>query len=374
MKRLSLLFTALVLPTLLLIEVRPNLRARQVPWPGHAQPFTLPEYLPGDCAYYRAAIVSMLQDGDLDLRNNVNWQVLGPDTQVAVGARGEWYPKHPLGLSLAALPFYALLGDAGLLAFNLLQLLALEVLMLLWARRFAGEGAALATLLAFALGTLLRPAAFNFSPDVFSTLLVVGGAFALTSRRAALAGALLGAAVAAKWTNLAFVPVAAIWAGAVLGQRAALWLLGAAAPFLLALAALDAHMFGSPWITPYDHVGVGLLSGAARLEPSHRTRFDLPFWHGLWIQLTDAQGGLLRSAPVLLLAPPGLVLLWRRARSEAVLLCALSAVQLAVFAQYRDWSASNFGHRFLLTVVALGAPPVAALLSRALGESSPALV
>jgi len=342
-------------------EIRPQLEDR-VHRGADGRPLHIPTYLPGDCPFYRAAATSLLRDGDLDLRNDPLWSVLRPESQVALGARGEWYPKHPLLLPVLALPFYAAAGDAGLLAFNLAQLVALNALIFLAARRFTSDASALALCLWFAFGSLLRPVAYNFAPDVLSTLVVFAGYLALVSRRPALAGVLLGLAVWSKWTNLLFLPVAGVYALLALDLRSALRLSLAATPFLAALGVLNWHMFGSPLVTPYDRV----LAAGGGVEPSHRAQFDLPFWSGLWRQVTDPRLGLLRSAPQVLFAVPGVWFLWRRARSEAALVTAFCAVQMAVFAPYRAWHASNYGHRFLMTVVALSAIPVAALAQRVL--------
>lgn len=367
--RTGALLVAMVLAGLWFHEVHPQLEDRTFAWPGHAEPFHLPTYLPGDCPFYRATAESILRDADLDLHNNVAWNVLSPQTQVALGARGEWYPKHPIAMALAALPFYAALGDAGLLLFNLLQTAALDLIIFLLARRYASDAVSLATALLFAFGTLLRPAAYNFSPDVFSSLLVAAGVLALLERRCVMAGVLLSLAVAAKWTNLPFLPLAAIWTLATLGARPALRFSLAAAPALLALGGLNAHMFGSPLVTPYDRVMI-MSGGREVLEPSHRNLFSLPFFATLWKQIVDPVHGLLRSAPPLLLALPGFALLFRHARSEAALLLALCLAQVAIFAPYKEWSASSYGHRFLLSAVVLSAAPVAALLAFVLGEQS----
>ena len=100
-------------------EVRPQIEDR-VYRGSDGRPFHLPTYLPGDCPFYRATALSLLREKDLDLHDDMAWNVVRPQGQVALGARGEWYPKHPILLPLAALPFYASLGDQGLLAFNVL--------------------------------------------------------------------------------------------------------------------------------------------------------------------------------------------------------------------------------------------------------------
>src|SRR5262249_13681389 len=167
-----------------------------------------PTFLIGDCAYYRATLVSLLEDRDLDVANQLMRERYPLPSNVARGRRGEFYPKHPILLAVVALPFYVVAGDIGLLAFNLAQLAALVLVMWIGARRYATNEVALAIVLWYAFGTMLRPVAYNFAPDVLSTLLVTGAIVALLYGRNAGAGALLGLALWAKWTNAIFVPIA----------------------------------------------------------------------------------------------------------------------------------------------------------------------
>jgi hypothetical protein len=342
-------------------EVRPQHEDR-VYRGADGKPFHLPTWLPGDCPFYRATALSLLREKDLDLRDDMAWNVVRPQGQVSLGARGEWYPKHPLLLPVAALPFYAAGGDEGLLAFNVVQVALLDVFIFFLARRFTSDPIALGVALWFAFGSFLRPVAYNFSPDVLSTLVIVAGYLALVAGRFGLSGLLFGLAVTAKWTNLVFLPIAALFAMGTAGLRPALRFALAAAPVLAALAFLDFHMFGSPLVTPYDRV----LGEGLQVESSHRTLFDRPFLAGLWTQIVDPRLGLLRSAPQALFALPGFFFLARRRGAEAVLCAALCAAQMAVFAPYRMWDASNYGHRFWMTAIVLCAVPVAALADRAL--------
>jgi len=321
-----------------------------------------PTFLIGDCAYYRATLVSLLEDRDLDLQNNLAAQRYPMASNVSLGRNGAFYPKHPILLAVLALPFYVVAGDVGLLAFNLAQLCALVLVMWLGARRYAADGIAFALMLWFAFGTMLRPVAYNFAPDVLSTLLVAGGMVGLLYGRSVVAGVLLGLSVWAKWTNAVFFPVAA---AALVLQRdwRPLIRLGAGAAIPVAgLLGLNWHMFGSPFVTPYDRV---LVVEKLRwvVEPSHRTFFTIPFWRGLWTQLTDRRLGLLVAAPPVVLALPGLFLIYRRARAEALLIGGACAAQLVMFAKYDQWNVSSYGPRFLLSVVALSALPAAATLA-----------
>jgi hypothetical protein len=128
------------------------------------------------------------------------------------------------------------------------------------------------------------------------------------------------------------------------------------------LLGLNAHMFGSPFVTPYDRVLI-VENHRWAVEPSHRTFFTVPFWRGLWTQLTHPTLGLVVGAPPFLLALPGFALLVRRARFEALLVGGACLAQLALFAKYEQWNMSSYGPRFLLSVVALSALPAAAALA-----------
>src|SRR5262245_57811290 len=210
--RTPVVAVALVAVTLLgwtLIEVVPRYSVERH---RHQGPGRLdhPTFLIGDCAYYRATLVSLLEDRDLDIHNNLAAQRYPIAGNVARGQSGSFYPKHPILLAVVALPFYVVAGDLGLLAFNLAQLCALVLVMWLGARRYAPDAVAFALMLWFAFGTMLRPAAYNVAPDVLSTLLVAGGVVALLYARCLTAGVLLGLAVWAKWTNAIFLPVAAV--------------------------------------------------------------------------------------------------------------------------------------------------------------------
>jgi hypothetical protein len=372
----ALALLLLTLPLVWAVEVVTHWRTIDLPMGPGVEPAAYYAFLDGDCIWYRTTIVSLLSDGDLDQRNNVPMMhplggprpVFPPQSDVSLGANGAWYPKHPLLLSLLGLPFYAVAGDLGLLAFNLVQLTALLVVAWFLLRRYTSEAVALAATWWLALATQLSPAAYNFSPDVLSTLLVVSGVLALVSRRAAFAGALFGFACCARWSNVILLPIASLFVLHEFRRRD--WLAFAAplAACLLALAALNAWMFGSPFVTPYDRVIGSLEYGVPVLETSHRELFDAPFFSGLWAQLSDSEHGLVVSGPHVLLAPFGLALLWRRSRADTLLLGGICLALAGLFAPYEPWRASSIGHRFLMTDVVLSALPAALLFARVIGE------
>jgi hypothetical protein len=263
-----------------------------------------------------------------------------------------------------AAPAYAMAGDAGLLVFNVAQLVALGIVLWALARRCASDVAALAATLLFMFGTLLRPAAYNFSPDVLSTLVFTGGLLALLARSAAVAGLLLGLSVWAKLSNVLLVGVCAVHAARTWNagelRRGGIALAGA----LGALGLFHAYAFGAPWVTSYDRVIDRFDAGRPILQPSHRTFFDVPIVVGFWRQLVDPKIGILVSAPPLVVAAFGIAPLLRRAPDVARLLLWIAGVQLLTFAPYRLWHEASFGHRFVMTAIALGVVPCAALIDR----------
>jgi hypothetical protein len=74
--------------------------------------------------------------------------------------------------------------------------------------------------------------------------------------------------------------------------------------------------------------------------------------------------GLFLFSPVLLLALPGLVMLWRKRRTEAIGISAILAVFLVGYSNYADWHGGLiWGSRFLFPVVPLLLLPVAEWLA-----------
>jgi hypothetical protein len=332
-----------------------------------------PTFLYGDGPFFRGAIQALLSRGDLDLKDQFftprccpPWY--RPEHNISLGLGGQWYPKHTLLLPLLSLPFYAALGDAGLLLCNMLLVVALGLLVFQLAQTTAGHQAALATTLWFACGTMLRPLAYNYSSDPLSSLLVLAGVVAALQQRGMLAGVLLGLSIPAKWSNAVLIPGVLGWLAWQrqwpLLRRLALGLAGPCA----AVALLNTAMFGAPWVTPYDRV-IDTISGSeVTLEALSLSSFHSPFLPGLWEQLTNRFRGLLVSAPPVVLAVPGI--LWLRQRGDArwALWSVLMLTQILFFAPYSMWRDSNVGHRFLLTAALCSAAPTAEALRRLLSR------
>ena len=320
-------------------------------------------FLIGDCPYYASAAVSLLTDGDLDLKNQLKGGLEVHQKQVALGLHGEWYPKHPILMSALSVPFYAALGVVGFLLFNLVVVGCLAGVIWALCRRHVTPSLATLSTMTLLAGTFLRAYAYNYSPDLFAALLFLGGLFLVLRERPLGGGFFLGMAVLAKITNLFGLLIVAAFACCRMDRRQAFRLAAGALPALLLLALINSLMFGSPATTGYDRTLV-LVHGEA-VTVSHRGFFDLPISEGVWGQLFSARTGLLPTSPALLLAVPGFFILLRRRPWEGLLVLGLCEFTFLLFSTYRWWATSHYGNRFLMVPVALSAIPLSLTFDKA---------
>lgn len=326
-------------------------------------------FVRGDGLFYLVTARSLMVDGDLEISNQLAPPLPRWSGHVALDRRGRVVPKHPIAFAVASVPFLAALGPPGALVFNLLLLATAFAVAFLLAQRVARPWPAAAAVVATALGSFLPHYAWNYSADLFATVLLVAGLALLTGDRgaerpwAAVAGLLLGSACAAKYAMV----VAAAWAAVLVREprRVAVPLLAGVAIPLLAVAALNLHLFGSPLTTGYDRM-VDLHGDNPRLA-SDRDRLGWPSADQLGDLLLAPRHGFARTAPVTVLALAALPLLWARDRRLAVAVAGAAASLLLVLAVYLEGRvelSSHFGNRYLIPVVVLGAVPLAALLDR----------
>lgn len=318
------------------------------------EPYT---FLIGDCPYYAQTALSILLDGDLDLRNQLRGGLEPHQKQVSLGARGEWYPKHPILMPLATIPLVPLLGMKAFLVFNVMVMAALALALYELARLAAGPLAAAAGALGTILGSFIILYDYNYSPDLFACLILTVAVLATLEEKAPAAGFLAGLATFARTSNLFLVPITLAYVAWKKKARGALLFVAAASLPLLAQAGLNLHMFGSPFTSPYMRI-LTLQDGRPAIL-SHIGDFDLPIWEGIRGQLLDPEKGLLFTAPVLLLAAPGFVPWLNRRRDQALLCFVLAEFLFLLFSSYRWWPTSHEGNRFLMPVLAFSAPALA---------------
>jgi len=327
-------------------------------------------YLRGDCQYYYYTAVSISVDRDLDLANQLPPPMERHSKDLAVDKRGRLVPKHPIWMSLAALPLILVMGAPGALVFNLIQLLALMFLAFAFARRYASDPASAVAVMLTGVTSSLPHYAWNFSPDIFVTMLLMAALVTLPAdRRPKLirhfaAGLLLGIAVVSKYSLFLAIPGIPLLSGRPARRTLPTLAAGFALPVLL-WAALNTHFFGSPLITPYDRMA-SIQENIGQVH-SQRSDFDYPLWKGIKNQILDPKRGLLPTTPITILSILGLWTLARRDRLAALYLGGTNLAIFLFFSKYRWWGASHYGSRFLMPLVVLAAVPLAVMIDATVG-------
>lgn len=342
-------------------------------------------FIQGDSHYYRAVIVSLLEDGDLDMANNIAFE--NPlNGQLAIGQGGDFVPKHPIIMSLISIPFYLLSGVPGLLLFNIFNCMILIVLIFKLNCLFHDRLIAFITTILYATGTLFLDYTYNYSPDVFSSVLLVAGLY-LMLRGKFYAGAVpLGLSIFAKITNAPLAVVILLYVAFVLSKggpvngRATEHFrdkvtvgVTTAVIFIMALAPLaytNQLLFGSPFVTGYQRTAVAGADGEMVLV-DHTGKFNQPLLKGIYSTLFDPRNGVIPTNPVLLLALPGVFLIRRmRSRDKIYLILLLCLIQFLLFAKYDEWYTSFFSNRFMMTFIALSSVFVSNFLSHLIPKFS----
>ncbi|HET7876213.1 MAG TPA: hypothetical protein VFN71_11900 [Methylomirabilota bacterium] len=309
---------------------------------------------------------------------------------------GHYYAVGSIGPSLLALPAYLaarpFLGwirsperreRAALYAMTLaaaaLPGALLGLCVYTFARRFTPhEGHALLLALTYGLAT----AAFPYSKALFqhqaSALGAFGGFYLLwrVVREGAApwrlwpAGGLFGLAAISEYPVVLFLGLIFVWAVVEARDRWALQrVLWGALPLVLLFAAYNIRIFGTPLPVGYRY--------HVEYQGMHAQGFmgiTRPSWEALFGITLSPYRGLLFLSPVLALAIPGLVLLWRRPgeRRTATLLTAVAAGFILYVGSYGYWSGGDaIGPRFLVPLLPFlmlpMAPAMDALLRRRAG-------
>lgn len=323
-------------------------------------------FIQGDSYYYRAVIDSLLDDGDLLLVNNFPTDPL--NGQLAIG-RGGLVPKHPVIMALFSLPFYFLFGTPGLLLFNILGCVILMLLIFKLNCLFHNSLISFVTTILYATASLFLDYTYNYSPDIFSTVLLVGSLYLILREKFYSGALLLGLSIFAKLPNAPLAAVILLYAGIVIWQgkskngsagdsfkykltvsvTTALIFVAALLPF----AYTNYQLFGSPVVTGYQRTAVADADGQMQ-SVDHAGKFNQPLLKGIYLSLFEPRHGVIPTNPVILLAFLGVVQIKRsREKGKIYLILLISLIQFFLFAKYDEWNMSHFSNRFLMSFIAL---------------------
>ena len=289
----------------------------------------------GDEPHYLVMAQSLLSDGDLDLTDEFAAREYAPfyGGDLAPHASpntppGRLYSMHSPGLAALLLPAYAMGGYRGARVF-ISAIAALTGVLLYRLVRDLTKDERIAAA-AWGLAAFTPPLAFyavTLYPETLAALAVV--AFLLTARaepsKAALAAATL-LAVVLPWVHTKFIPLAAVGLAFTL-LRPYRWPARAAvtAMFVASLGLLSFY-FESLYGRPSFSAALGPADVSLRRAP----------W-GAAGAFLDRQYGLFVVAPVLALAIPGGIALWRRHTGDALRALALVILIVAPAAAYVGW-------------------------------------
>jgi hypothetical protein len=334
-------------------------------------------------------------------RGTLNIDPLAPYTQDRAFANGHYYADKAPGLSLAAVPVYAVLkltllsgkpytSQFAVPADQRLDFLVRYLLALVYAAVPTGLLAALlywflarfglkerwrvAIAMVYALGTMAHPFADQFFSHQLAALLVFGGFVLayrlrhgeLAPRFALVAGLLLGYGVITEYPTALIAGAIGIYAltAPTVGRRLAALLAAGTTPALLVGAGYNTLAFGGPLSQGYAHLAgpevfrVGQAQGIMGIT--------YPHLDALWQTTLGPYRGMLLVSPVLALAIPGFVYLWRQTawRAETLLVVTIVAVYFIFSISYFEWDGGfSFGPRQFLPALPFLVLPLGLLLT-----------
>ncbi len=333
-------------------------------------------------------------------RGTLNIDPLAAYTGDKAAAGGHFYSDKAPGLSLLAVPVYALLKytllggqpytalfavpEAQRIDFLVRDLLAIVfgaiptgivtvLLASFLARLGLSERWRVTLALTYALGTIAHPFAGQFFSHQLATALVFG-AFVLLyrlrhgelgERYAALVGLLLGYALITEYPTVLIAAALTLYAltSPGTGRRLVAWMAAGALPPLLVGALYNTLAFGGPLSLGYANLAgpqvfrTGQAQGIMGVASPHLD--------ALWQTTFGPYRGIFLISPLLLLAIPAFVALWRRAEwaAETRLWLGIVLAYGLFSVSYFAWDGGfSFGPRQFLPALPFMVLPIGELL------------
>jgi hypothetical protein len=330
-----------------------------------------------DPGWMVSTVMSIVEDGDLDLRNQLKHDPGLAADQIALGKDGQWFPLHEFVMPVVTVPFYFAFGIFGCLIFNIIiSVLLIIAVFELCSRHVAYQSAWIAAALT-AFTTLFLNYTYSYSLDVFGAFLLVVAYWCLVKRRFLSAGIFLGLATYARFANavaiigfVLFILLEIVHPAA--GEKSGfkrilpvLYFVAGGLPAAVCFMVTNWLMFGSPTTTGYDR-WLHFVNGQAVITQQSGA-FSCSILENLSGVLMAKKSGLMTGAPLILVAVAfGVRGFWAKARNEAVLGAAVSVALIALFSMYCNAVPGEPGNRYLMPVVALCAIPLAFAVEQAM--------
>lgn len=322
------------------------------------------ELFAGDQPHYLLVTHSILEDGDIAFDDEYQDQVYleyGPIPSLEPQSlkddiNGRQVPFHRIGLSVLALPFYAIGGKGGAVLLIVLLAAASAGLMTLAGARLTGNLLISAGTVVWLMTSIpLFAAGLTFMTEVPLLFFVILAIALLTGRKSwlSLSAALLAIWVL-PWLHTRGFPVALFLAALLLWKYRD--------DRVRAGAVLVASVILGLTTPAWNFIVYGEFSLIAQMSQAARSELN-PFnalGNSIAI-LFDSRYGILLHNPMFLPAFPGLYILWRQNRKLFWLALAYTAFALGPGLMYHHWWGGMTPARYLALVMPVAGLAVAYL-------------
>ena len=243
--------------------------------------------LMGDSYYYYKIMISMVEDFDIEVSNNIFDDIYQYEYDIfyspfSLGKNGKIYPKHPVLVSFLAIPFYLLFrgsnnGMTALLIFVASTVLILYLLIYIYIREYYDTKTSIITFLLLLYSTPMIKET-GFGSDLIIAIFIFGGLYCLEKNRPSLGGLMLGFSVIGRVTSLLFIFLLPIL---LLREKTKKNIIKAL-PFILIpliiFGIFNYCYFGSPFTTGYDRT-LCYKGGKVTIE-SHKNLYSKNLFDG----------------------------------------------------------------------------------------------
>ena len=329
-------------------------------------------YSSGDSWWYMSIVNSIAKDHDLDMSNNIESRFQVRSTQLSLSKNDYLAPKHGIFFPLATVPFYLILGKSSFIFINLILSVLMLVLIYLLVREFFNEQVSFLTTILFSVSTIILNYSYNYSSDVFSTVIILSGILFVIKKKYYLAAIFLGLSIFAKITNSVWVLLILFYIAIEIyfekDKKIGLTLIELLKIGLILFISLiptfitNYSLYGDVFTTGYHRIVNYTMNGEMELQ-SLTAEFSVSFFEGLNKLFFHHKFGILLSNLILIPALAGIFFIGRMKRKgAAILFVAIILAQIIFFSKYSFTHATEFGNRFLLLSIALTAVFVANII------------
>jgi hypothetical protein len=326
----------------------------------HYEPYSFGRYDPGWMIF---TTQSLVEDFDLDLKNQLGGDPSNIGGQISLGKGGQWYPLHEWLLSLLAVPFYFLFGVNGTLLCNMvMSFLTGFFIYKVCAEFYSPVISLISATLTFSSSMLLHYS-YSFSIDVLGVLFFTISWYMMCQKKWVLAGVWFSLMVMGR--NLYVIVLPAFILYIILSEcknkslknfnyLPSIQFLLAGAPLGILFFFQNYYMFGSPFTSAY-HFWIDYDPLTDQIFTRSHS-FDKSFYAGLSEILFSPKNSIWSGIPLL---PLGMIFGVRNlnGKSSPLIYLIFSVIVILVLflSLYVNAFPGGVGNRYLISIVPLSA-------------------